>query len=233
MSKDYQQLWNSVTNKTDQGEAIRILADILTEKEGRIFASHLELNQGEVCIEILDHVSHKLRLFSSLFKRSLQGIIQHDLKPPEKNNFLITLRRLAERYQLLPGRITITEGLEVLDEILAFGGFGDVRCGTYMGRNVAVKTTRIPVVKDFQRVRKVNIDGIFASVWSGLDRSPPAILQGSRSLGHTIPSKRLETRWSSGGHEEPTTRHRFRVDGARDHHGIYRNLSLQQTRTSM
>ena len=54
----------------------------------------------------------------------------------------------------------ITEWLEVRDEIVAFSEFGDVRCGTYMGRPVAVKTTRFPVLKDLQRIRKVSITGI-------------------------------------------------------------------------
>jgi len=95
----------------------------------------------------------------SLFIFSPQGITKCNLKPPEQSAFVITSRRLAERHQLLPHRIRVAEELEVLDEILAFGGFGDVRCGTYMGHPVAVKTTRIPAQKDLQRIRKVSIGG--------------------------------------------------------------------------
>jgi len=62
MPKDYQQLWRGVANATDQDAAVRILTEMLNDTEGRSFASRLERNQGEVCIEILDHVSRELRL---------------------------------------------------------------------------------------------------------------------------------------------------------------------------
>jgi hypothetical protein len=57
MSKDYGRLWKSVTNTTDEGKAVRILAEILLDKEGRVFISNLEHKEAELCIEILDHVS--------------------------------------------------------------------------------------------------------------------------------------------------------------------------------
>ena len=47
---------------------------------------------------------------------------------------------------------------EVSDEILAHGGFGDVRRGRYHGRPVAVKTARIAPRDDLQKMRKVNIN---------------------------------------------------------------------------
>ena len=98
-----------------------------------------------------------------------------------------------------------------------------------MGHPVAVKTMRIPAQKDLQKIRKVTVNAIF-----GLGPSQQfflAILQGSRSLVHATPSKRLETRWGSGGHEETTIRHCFRMDGAWNHHGIYRKSSHQSTGT--
>jgi hypothetical protein len=55
--KDYQRLWKNVTNTTDEGKAIRILAEILADKEGRAFISRLERKDAELCIEMLDHVS--------------------------------------------------------------------------------------------------------------------------------------------------------------------------------
>ena len=55
MSKDYQKLWKNVT--TDEAKAVRALAEILAEKEGRVFISRLDADAAELCVEILDHVS--------------------------------------------------------------------------------------------------------------------------------------------------------------------------------
>jgi len=49
----------------------------------------------------------------------------------------------------------MTEKIVVSDEIVAFGGFGDVRPQKYKGRHVAVKTARVPVLKDLQMMRKL------------------------------------------------------------------------------
>lgn len=78
-------------------------------------------------------------------------------KPVEKQALFVTLRRLAERLGRLPERITITENVEVSDEVLAFDGFGAVRDGIYKGERVAVKTANVPFPKDFGKIRKVSI----------------------------------------------------------------------------
>ena len=58
MTKDYQQIWKDITNNpNDEAKAIRTLAEILTDKEGRDFISHLDRKDAELCIEILDQVS--------------------------------------------------------------------------------------------------------------------------------------------------------------------------------
>ena len=44
MAKDYQQFWKDATNANDEGEAVRILAGILLDKEGMAFISNLERN---------------------------------------------------------------------------------------------------------------------------------------------------------------------------------------------
>jgi len=62
MAKDYQRLWRDVTSANDDGEAVRILAEIVLDKEGRAFISNLERDDAELCIEILDRVSHDLYL---------------------------------------------------------------------------------------------------------------------------------------------------------------------------
>ena len=64
MAKGYQQLWEDVANATDEAKAVRTLAGILADKEGRIFISRLERKDAELCIEILDHVSCTRRLLS-------------------------------------------------------------------------------------------------------------------------------------------------------------------------
>jgi len=65
MSKDYGRLWEDVTSTADEGKAVRILAEILVDKEGRSFVSDLEREDAELCIEILDRVSRDLHLLPS------------------------------------------------------------------------------------------------------------------------------------------------------------------------
>ena len=65
MAKNYREIWENVTNATEETKAIRALAEILADKEGRAFASRLERQDAEVCIEILDHVSRDQCLFLS------------------------------------------------------------------------------------------------------------------------------------------------------------------------
>ena len=60
MAKNYQQLWGGVTGAEDEAGAVRTLAEILTDKEGRVFISRLERKDVELCIELLDHVSRDL-----------------------------------------------------------------------------------------------------------------------------------------------------------------------------
>ena len=60
MTKDYEQLWKGVTHITDEAQAVRALADILADNEGRRFVSRLGGKDAELCIEILDDVSRDL-----------------------------------------------------------------------------------------------------------------------------------------------------------------------------
>jgi len=109
--------------------------------------------------------------------------------------------------------------IDISDEILASGGFADLKSGTYEGRLVAVKTARVAAQDDLLGIRKVSITVDHPG--RGLIRSIPAILQGSRPLEHAVPSEHLETRWGSGGHQETATSHRVGVDGARERHGVH------------
>jgi len=68
------------------------------------------------------------------------------------------LKRLVKRHGRLPSRIMIRERIEVSDEILAYGGFGYVRRGTYHDNLVAVKTAKVASRANLRRIRKVNIN---------------------------------------------------------------------------
>jgi len=57
MTKDYEQLWKSVASATEAAQAVGTLAEILADKEGRVFISRLGGKDAELCIEILDDVS--------------------------------------------------------------------------------------------------------------------------------------------------------------------------------
>lgn len=59
MFEDYQQLLVDATSAADKTESVRILAKILAGEDGRDFVSRLDLKDGEMCIEILDHVSRE------------------------------------------------------------------------------------------------------------------------------------------------------------------------------
>ena len=76
MVKDYQRLWRDVTSANNETQAVRSLAEILIDKEGRGFISSLKRKDAELCIEVLDRVSCDLHLpFVVLggFDRGLRG----------------------------------------------------------------------------------------------------------------------------------------------------------------
>ena len=62
----------------------------------------------------------------------------------------------------------ITEKIAVEDEVLASGGFADVRRGSYMGHLVAVKTLRFAEQDDLLKIRKVSVDVIFSATWDAV-----------------------------------------------------------------
>ena len=66
----------------------------------------------------------------------------------------------------------ITESIEISDDILSNGGFADVRCGTYMGQLVVVKTMRVAAQDDFLKIRKVSINDTFPPVWNAASTIP-------------------------------------------------------------
>lgn len=60
MTKNYEELWKGVTDATSAAQAVRTLGEILADKEGRVFIARLGSKDAELCIEILDDVSHEL-----------------------------------------------------------------------------------------------------------------------------------------------------------------------------
>ena len=161
MAKNYQQLWKDVASTSDEGKAVRTLAEIVLDKEGRTFILELERGGAELCIEILDRVSRDPCLL--LFRRLrwfLQGLAEHNLKNMEKQAFFAVLGGLAAIHGRLPESMMITEEIDVSDEVLPSGGFADVRTGTYMGHLVAVKTMRIAIQDDFLKIRKVSVHNV-------------------------------------------------------------------------
>lgn len=86
--KDYQQLWNDVSESPEGAGAIPALIKILADKEGRDFI--LELKEAELCMNLSDRVSCDLRLplvaasyFSSGYRRTQSqarreaGVLRH------------------------------------------------------------------------------------------------------------------------------------------------------------
>ena len=59
--------------------------------------------------------------------------------------------------------MTITDKIDVGEDILASGGFADVMCGTYLGHRVAVKALRISEQDDVKKIRKVGICAVSAN----------------------------------------------------------------------
>jgi len=156
MEKDYQRLWAAVTNAADKTQATQTLAEILVDKDGKVFISRLDSKDAELCIEILGDVSPYLKLPRSQPQAICQGIAEHNLRPVEKQAFFVALRRLAERHGLLPSRMRITGKIEDADELLASSGFADLRSGVYKGHLVAIKALRITARDDYVKIRKVS-----------------------------------------------------------------------------
>ena len=136
------------------------MGKILADKGGRDFILGLGDKEAKLCMKLSDLVSCNLRLPPLPPHNVRQGIAEPKLNPAERQAFFIALRRFAERLGRLPDRMMVRENIEVSDEISAFGGFGDVRNGTYRGQRVAVKTAKISSVKELEKIRKVSINSI-------------------------------------------------------------------------
>jgi len=93
MAKDYQQLWKGVADATDKTEAVRTLADIVADVDGRTFALGLELEGVRLCIETLDSVGRNLCLPLSLSQMVSSG---HRRTQPRNTQEAYFLRRVEK-----------------------------------------------------------------------------------------------------------------------------------------
>ncbi|KAF9785123.1 kinase-like domain-containing protein [Thelephora terrestris] len=156
MVNGYQRLWTDAAKTNDEAKVVQILTEILTDKEGRSFILNLDRKKAKLCIEILD-----------------RGIANHDLKMVERQRFFAALKGLAARHGRLPGSMMITGKVRVEPEVLASGGFADVRRGTYRGHGVAVKALRVALKDDISKIRKQFCEEVV--FWSTL--SHPNVLK--------------------------------------------------------
>ena len=88
MGKDYRQLWAGVTNATGQAEAVRALAEIVIDKQGRAFTLNLERKEAKSCVEILDSVSRDLQPPISLPHTVSPGYLNEKPRTRREESFL-------------------------------------------------------------------------------------------------------------------------------------------------
>jgi len=84
VAKDYQRLWEGVANAVSEAEAVRALAGIMADKEGRAFALRLDRKAAELCIEVLDCVSCDLHLPPSATSYGLVRASQNATSSPTR-----------------------------------------------------------------------------------------------------------------------------------------------------
>ena len=87
ISRDYWQLWKDITDTFDEAKAVRILVNILDDKEGRTFVSCLERKDAELCIEILGHVSRGLHLVRPFLSGDLCRALRYTTSRPQRSRF--------------------------------------------------------------------------------------------------------------------------------------------------
>ena len=84
----------------------------------------------------------------------------------------------------------ITDKIEVSDNILASGGFSDVRTGTYLGALVAVKTMRVEEQDYFmKKISKVSIYAVSSTTWTGFRQSFPSNSAKKSCYGMPCPTR--------------------------------------------
>lgn len=90
MAKDFQRLWENVTGAKDEAGAVRALAEILAEKDGRAFTLTLERKDAEFCIDILDRVSSDFRIQHSFLPHGLVRASLVTISTPRRNRLSLS-----------------------------------------------------------------------------------------------------------------------------------------------
>ena len=143
-----------------------------------------------------------------------QGLTEHKLRSSEKHALFNTLRRLAGKHARLPDSMVITDEIDFSTsrQLHAAGGFADIKRGQLKGFDVAVKTLRVGVEDNFDKIRRVSSRQV--SRLGGMTlRSPPAILQRGYSLEFVIPPEYPEAYRRSEWYRTAPVCHCIGVDG--------------------
>ena len=83
----------------------------------------------------------------------------------------------------------VKEKIEISNDILASGGFGDVRRGKYKDRFVAVKTAKVNPKADCEKIRKVSISAFSHPPMARPQTSCPSDFTGRSFSGTDYPTQ--------------------------------------------
>ena len=87
----------------------------------------------------------------------IQGLAKPNLHASEKRAFFSTLIELSGKHARLPESMVITDEIDFSARRTSIaGGFADILAGEYRGSTVAVKTLRLSMKDDFERIRTVS-----------------------------------------------------------------------------
>jgi len=91
----------------------------------------------------------------------------------EGQAFFNTLRRLAGKHAQLPESVIVTDEIDftVSSQPHLSGGFADIKPGMYKGCIVAVKTMRVAMTDNTDKIRRVSGEDVFMVDWDGTEIS--------------------------------------------------------------
>ena len=93
-----------------------------------------------------------------------QGLAEYKVHASEKQAFFVTLMGLAAKHARLPDSMVIKDEINfsALSQPPKSGGFADIRQGHYKGTTVAVKKLKLGEGDNFDKVRRVSGEKVFA-----------------------------------------------------------------------
>ena len=113
---------------------------------------------AEVFIEIIDRVCSSWTSSSGAWLTvplNMKAFRAARLKPELQNITLAVLRILCGRIGCLPNSYLLPRRFDLSGTPRAFGGFADIRAGVFKGKDVAIKSLRVPEVDEKITIRKV------------------------------------------------------------------------------